>query len=179
MEVFGPRDGAPGEHLGVSHMLKHYLSPSEVWEDFVTADAPNRPWVLLDEFDKIEPPLWRQWESPSERVRELWDRVWVPAYRHGYLAVVRSLAAELPASTIAPWRSCPGGSVCATPAGVVLIVNRARPIPVLRTAFRPLGVTIKSHRAVPMDATSKSHRAKMARSNAKKAIQLIGAGGRW
>ena len=177
MDLFGLPDGQPGQHLGVAHMLKHYLSPAEVWEDLVPDGAPHRPWEVIDWLGPLDPPAFVQYRTPGESLRAVWSSWLVPVFRHGYMAVVQRLAQDLPATGMAPWRQAGRDWVTSTPEGVVLIVATMRGGAKLLTAFRPLGYTTKSHHSVPMSAVNRGLRSVIARQNARRRVSDIASGG--
>ncbi|MCC6619919.1 MAG: hypothetical protein IT385_01610 [Deltaproteobacteria bacterium] len=179
MDLIGMPDGAPGKgHAGVTHTLKHYLDPAEVWEDLVPEGSTYRPWDVLDELGPLEPPPWRQWKEPGEALRARWQRDLVPTYRHGYRAVVQSLAQALPTPGSMGWFRIHRGWITTTSAGVIVMVSdvHADGSARLKTAFRPLGYTLKNHRAVPMDARSRELRSVIARQKAVRKARSISGG---
>jgi len=178
MDLIGLPDGQPGQHLGVSHMLKHYLSPAEVWEDLVPEGAPHRPWAVLDWLGPLDPRASAQHRTPGDSLRTIWHAWLVPIFRHGYLAVAKQLAEPLPALGAAPWRPADGAFVTFTSEGVVLIVARVQDSAKLLTAFRPLGYTLKDHHSVPMSAQSRDLRSVIARQKARRQVNDIASGGR-
>lgn len=181
MDLIGLPNGTPGGgHLGVTHMIKHYLDPSEVWEDLVTETTECRPWDLLERLADLEPEAWKQWKNPGDELRACWQDELVVAYQRGYLSVVRELAAPLTPPGARDWKRIERGWLTVTFAGVLLIVSEihADGSAKLRTAFRPVGYPLKSHRAVPMDAASRSLRAILALKKAQRRATSIAGGAR-
>lgn len=182
MKLVGLSEGRPGQHLGISHTLKHYLAPAEVWEDLVT-HGEESPWAALDALGPLEPPAWAQHHDPGGTVRELWPTTLASLYRAGYLAVLRRLAEALPEPHQSPWRPTRDGRrIVATDEGVVLVVaplvaEVAGPGAKLITAYRPLGFTLKDHRAIPKDAINRGLRAVAARQKARRIVAQMAIGG--
>lgn len=175
MELLPLPDGRPGQHLGISHTLKHYLDPSEVWEDLAPDDLMYRPWSVLDGLAHVEPAVWKQWPAPGPVVSGLWSSELKSIYRHGYFATLLALTRDLSPPGDRLWtRSARGHEVYLrlTPEGVILIVGKEAAGAGLRTAFRPLGFPRKTHVDVAMDPASRERRANLARLKAFKVHRL-------
>ena len=86
-------DGRPGEDLGIGHTLKHYLSPTEMWEDVAQDVALHlRPRAVADAWSGVR--LWEVAQDPSAPVRDGWERLRA-VYRDGYGALVQEAMTRL------------------------------------------------------------------------------------
>lgn len=96
--------GRPGDHAGISHLIKHYLNPGEGWEDVVSAlddrtgrpvdiPAEYRPHALWNEIrpDRLGISDTRDVGLLPPDVERRWPR-WVDAHRMGYAATVSHIA---------------------------------------------------------------------------------------
>ena len=165
--------GGPSEHLGLSHTLKHYLRPQEMWEDICDDVEPaQRPRAVADELPMLSPPVWDQWKTPPAALADAWDRLH-PAYEHGYGALILSLAEALPepsryvacgtcGTPSDPWVARGSRRVCDAGAGVVLMVNWGRGGWLLYSALRPMDFKLGRHECPPTDQRSVSIRRKLA-----------------
>ena len=165
--------GKPGSDLGVAHMLKHWCSPHEMWED-IAHDIPAelRPGAPAERFDALSPtPLWEQASAPSPELREHW-RMLIQAYEQGYFACVSALVSDLPdppSRRFMPDPSRPGVLVTHAGEGVLLYTRRG----MLYTAYRPVDFKLTSHACPPRDARSVSLRRKMAPVFARKKLARL------
>ena len=173
-------DGRPTEHLGISHMLRHWCRPREQWEDlllepqppFSAPEAmwPSQLWELLSAAG-LEPetgPPWAglRWESLRS------------SYRQGYGTVVLSLAASLPLPPQAPWARHPKGHwMTHAGHGVLLGVKHRRDGHQLHTAYRPADFKLRDYRCPPRDIQNVSLRRRIAEHRAAQRLAHLLHGG--
>ncbi len=173
--------GGPDEHLGLSHTLKHYLRPQEMWQDICDEVEPAcRPRAVAQALPILAPPSWEQWEAPPEALREAWRRL-APAYEHGYGVLILALAEALPE----PARHVAGGSqghpsqpwvvrghrrACDAGLGVLLMVRWRGGGWQLYSAYRPMDFKLARHECPPTDRTSVDTRRRLAELAARRRI---------
>lgn len=163
-----PHDGNPGEHAGISHALKHYLDPREMWEDIAGEVEPHlRPLAFCERLPPLTPPVWEQWQAPTRELAPLWNSL-RPLYRLGYARIVRALAEPLaePFTPGSPWARGDDSHGAHIGQGVVLWVRRAPNGWRMTTAYRPVDFKLREHACPPRDATSVSLRGAIARFQA-------------
>lgn len=165
--------GAPGADLGVAHLLKHWCSPHEMWEDIADGVPPElRPAALVARFGRDgEAPIWEQASNPGPALRQDWA-VLQQAYSHGYFACIHTLVRGLPDPPHRPFRRDPtrrGVHLAHVGEGVLLYIRQG----VLYTAFRPVDFKLSSHDCPPRDANSVSLRRQIAPVFARKKLARI------
>jgi hypothetical protein len=172
MKVHPLPDGRPSEHLGIGHMLKHYVAPAECWLDLAD-DFPDsvpdaaHPAEVRSRLPDVEPPTWRA--APGELpepLREHWEQLRVP-YRQGYLAVIQHFAEHTASPDEAPEEWVQSGSqglptTQLGTSGILLRVRRSRRGWQLYSAFRPAGFAYFERHCPQMDPKSVSLRRQVA-----------------
>jgi len=161
-------DGRPGEDLGIGHTLKHYLSPTEMWEDVAQDVALHlRPRAVADAWSGVR--LWEVAQDPSAPVRDGWERLRA-VYRDGYGALVQEAMTRLGEPTTGEtswvrlgrqWRGL--DEVQALQLWVVRSGDGWR----MYTAFRPAMYPYRDHACPPRDAKSVSLRKKISLCKAR------------
>src|SRR5690606_26368521 len=129
-------NGLPHEHLGASHVCKHYLDPAEAWEDPPDRVEPElRPMTHIA---RIKLP--RRSPDDPDRVPEgalpHLDLI-AAANERGYTAAVNHLS-ELVNEPPEAWFQSRGGHIRHVGVGVLAIVKWWRQRWELVTAFRAL-----------------------------------------
>ncbi len=165
--------GGPDEHLGLSHTLKHYLRPQEMWEDICDdVAAEHRPRAVVQALPALSPPAWEQWEAPPAELAAQWERL-RPAYENGYGALILELAGALdePSRYAAcgtsgtpsqAWIVRGYRRVCDAGDGVLLVVRWGHGGWQLHSAYRPMDFKLSRHECPPSDSRSVSIRRKLA-----------------
>lgn len=160
--------GLVGEHLGISHTLKHYLDPAEVWEDLCD-EVPTevRPLAVIaalalerwqGRLDRPPPSTYAHWPA-LERV-----------HLEGYMLALERHAFATQAPPQTPWLPLsPERFVAHLGAGVIAFVVWWQEQWELRTAYRALrypffGVSL------PSDPYSRKNRARVAEARALKRL---------
>jgi len=173
--------GRPDQHLGLSHTLKHYLKPQEMWADICDQVAPeHRPRAVAEALPALDPPAWEQWETPPAELRAAWPLL-EPAYEHGYAALILELADALPEPSryvvcgtsghpAQPWVVRDYRRACDAGRGVLLMVRWRGGGWQLYSAFRPKDFKLKRHECPPNDSASVSIRRKLAELDVSKRI---------
>jgi hypothetical protein len=177
--TFHPQSpGEPGEHLGISHTLKHYLAPKEMWQDVAhVVSSEFRPVEFLARHFPEGTP-WMHWgQKVTDAEKAKWREL-ESAFRDGYLHVVTEYAKTLPELSV---RFVAHGQrilMLHLGDGILLqLYDRAQPR--VRTAFRKVGVSLHTQRAYEavsqrLDALGK--RLKQARYKARRQIEMIQSG---
>jgi hypothetical protein len=164
-------DGHPGEHLGISHTLKHYLDPREMWEDLAgDLEERLRPSRVAARLFALSAEPWRLHAEEGRELEGVWNSLRV-VYRKGYAGILLALAEELPEpmSAGSPWVSDKKGAWLAhLDDGVVLRVRWGRYGWRMETAFRPVDFKLTSHACPPRDARNVAIRRAMARHQAER-----------
>ena len=172
-------DGKPTEHLGISHMLRHWCRPQELWEDLL---LPPEPLHTVP--SGCRPPILWELLAAARQVPEQelpwvgldWERLRVP-YRQGYAAVVTALAVALPPPPQAPWVRHPKGYWMAhIGAGVLLGVKARRNDNQFHTAYRATDFKLRNYRCPPQDPQSVSLRRRIAEHQAAQRLAHLARG---
>ncbi len=148
--------GRPGEHLGISHTICHYLCPREMWQDIADDVAPElQPRTVWSEVGH---------DPEAERAVLAWDGLG-RVYRDGYGAVLAHLYQAF--ATPEEWWSRPHGRAnwarqAHVGDGVVMRVWWHRDAWELYTAFRPADFKLSDYGCPPTDAGSVQLRRRMA-----------------
>mgnify|MGYP004214877711 CR=1 FL=1 len=152
--------GKPGQDLGISHTLKHWLNPAEQWEDLaLSVDEKERPRAMWDALSPESPPYWSTSTKPSPEMQGQWARL-STTYAHGYLQVAHGLLSTLPEPTsprsgwILTDRKRRVWSWIDAANGVVIRVQKADGSWALYTVFRPQIAAFGKVTHPPMDPTS-------------------------
>ncbi len=163
LELLEP--GGPDEHLGLSHTLKHYLRPQEMWEDICDdVDPAQRPGAAAGSLPRLTPPAWEQWRDPPASLRGAWAQL-EPAYREGYGALILALADALPDPTGDPhacWIRRDFRRTSHAGDGVLLTIRWRAGGWLLHTAYRPMDFRLARHECPPTDSKSVSIRRRLA-----------------
>jgi hypothetical protein len=158
-------DGEPGEHLGISHTIKHYLRPAEAWEDVCEDIEPRyRPRAASALLPVQETPAWRQLDNPSPELAEAWPSL-QPVYGQGYGRLVSTLAGPLadPGPTPdGPWAARRGRFICHAGGGIILDVERVPGGWQLYTAFRHVKFSFRQRHCPSGEAAGVSLRRTLA-----------------
>jgi len=137
MNVAPMPDGLPHEHLGMSHVCKHYLNPAEVWEDLAAWVEPElRPLALIARLGAPmrvpeEQDFVPKWAEPH---RELLGAV----NRRGYTVAVNALLEERTEPPTLGWFASDDDFIGTPGRGVLVIVKCWRARWELVTAYRAL-----------------------------------------
>jgi hypothetical protein len=145
MKLQLPPDGAPGEHQGISHTIKHYLRPSEAWEDVCENVAPaHRPAAVCDRLAPLSSAPWRLFGASSVALAEVWPELH-ETYRQGYGQILTALAQPLEEPRRGGvWVVHEGKFACHPGCGVILKIER----PVengMNTAYRAVDFPFNAH----------------------------------
>jgi hypothetical protein len=184
--------GRPGQHLGVSHLIKHWLAPAEYFSDLALEVLPEKvavhPASLADMLAAAgeTSPHTRPAREPGPAIAACWNTL-AQAQAEGYDAVVQAcfdgffdgtLSASGP--VVRHGRQRPAGSGAARvglalPGGIIVIGDVVRPPAhhplagtsdafalAVRTAFRPKLGGRTDHRHTPNDAGSRAQRRALA-----------------
>jgi len=174
-------NGRPDEHLGLSHTLKHYLRPQEMWVDICDEVEPDhQPMSVAEALPNHTPPAWEQWKNPPAELRAAWAQL-EPAYEHGYGALITRLADALPepsrwvgsgddGSPGQPWVVRDYRRACHAGEGVLLMVRWRAGGWQLYTALRPKDFKLKRHECPPADQRNVTIRRKLAELDVGKRI---------
>ncbi|MFH1468457.1 MAG: hypothetical protein ABIO70_28970 [Pseudomonadota bacterium] len=164
-------DGRPGEHLGLSHTLKHYLKPNEMWADLCEDIEPHlRPLGACERLPALDPPTWEQWQDPPPPLAGAWDQL-RPVYRQGYGRLVLELADPLDDPGVGEgWVPRKRGFACHAGDGVILEVAAGQEDWRLHSAWRPMDFKLRRHECPPTDARSVSIRRKIAEHAAARRV---------
>ena len=162
MKVVRLPEGKPGQHLGISHAVKHYLSPSEMWED-LAADLPEsvRPAAVIEALGDAGQLVWEQWGGDVQpALAARWDDL-KNAYHVGYIALVTEQSAEARGPDQAPseWvRDDTGRTTALGDSGILYKVRQRAAGWEMYTAFRPYRFPYSAHWCPPRDAANVSIR---------------------
>ncbi len=163
MRMILPRGGLPGEHLGISHTLKHYLRPEEMWQDLAgELEEGVQPLAVWGRLKHLSPRACDQAEEPEPELRSVWnemDSVW----KKGYGALVSRGGASVSPPAPGPWvPQEKGGWMTGLPGGVLLVVRPQGEGWRFITAYRPFNFILKDYDRPPRDARSVEIRRKLA-----------------
>lgn len=170
-------DGHRGEHLGISHTVKHWLAASEMWND-IAGDVPEalRPRALAIALDATDSRLAARDAAFEHAVlAPHWDGVLRDAWRRGYGAVVERLAEAAPPPDHPSWKADDDGhAVAHIGEGVLMRLAPTRGGGWrMWTAFRPTDFKIGDYRCPPMDARSVQARRAIAVTVARKRLARL------
>jgi hypothetical protein len=159
MKVVLPEPGAPGKHLGISHAIKHYLNPAELWDDLADdIDANLRPMNVLRELKIPEPPpLHEKHLEPCAAMRAAWSKFGL-VFSQAYGRIVSQYCDQMPPYAWKKWRPLDRLGIrhaAHLGSGILVVVSRSARHDVLRTAFRPSPATF----VAPLP-TNPEHRAR-------------------
>lgn len=163
MRVLPMPEGAPGVHQGISHTIKHYLSPPEMWED-VADGVPEavRPARQSERLERLDPGAWARMPRANADLSAAWGS-FAATFREGYWHLVEPLLAAMPAPPAAPWvRDVKGVWRAHAGDGIVVEVTSRGGEWHLWTALRPSDFVLRDYRCPPRDPRSVSLRRKLA-----------------
>jgi hypothetical protein len=171
--VFMP-PGNPGDNKGVSHTLKHYLAPDEVWEDVAqNIPTPYRPVATLMALELQGHPSWNHWgRNVTPHEVDAWPLL-SSTYEHGYKQVIAEYFASGLEHEVRRARMNPPVRIAHLGDGI--IIHRYDNGPHLRTAYRSAGVilhTAEAYARIPRTLDALSRRLKQARSQATRKLAL-------
>lgn len=162
MNLCSLREGSPGEHKGISHALKHYLSPAEMWADLAVELAEEfRPEAVVRALGDVGGPPWEQW---GERVQPALAAQWIDlknAYHVGYYGRVKEHAQDVLGPDQSPQSWVRDRGRLATHLGTSGIVCKVEPTGSgwrMFTAFRPKQFEYSDHACPRRDPDSVSTR---------------------
>ncbi len=163
--------GSAYDHCGVSHTLKHFLAPTEVWEDITNESTPeaSRPRAAATRLGIHESHCALEGNERTELLAYLWTEL-LPIFKDGYRRTVTTLAADVPDPHTAPerWRLQRGDRwIGHIGAGVVMVVSPLRERWHVHTAYRPADFRLRDYSCPPTDAASVSLRKRLAVAFAK------------
>jgi hypothetical protein len=171
-----PQDpGQPGEHLGISHTLKHYLNPSELWQDVAQAvEEPLRPIQFLEAHYRHDTP-WDRWgNQANDRDVQLWETL-SDLYFRGYQQVINDYCAAPPDGTVVRRSENRMIRTFHLGDGILLEVFDGRPWR-MRTAHRTTGVELASvtgYLAIPKHIHALGRRLRQARARANRKLSVL------
>ncbi len=166
-------DGHHTQHAGITHTLKHYLSPLECWDDLAVCGDALRPRAVISRL-AVEPPPHRQWKNPSVALRGVWESL-SQVHRDGYHHTTATQVEPVPPPPTTPWkRLAPDGKrgvrwASSSTGGVVMIVGQARGGFELKTAYRP-ECAAASYHLIPSDPPARERRIRNAGLEARRLI---------
>lgn len=138
MNLFLLPHGRPGQHLGVSHTVKHWLHPAELWDDLADGCPDSvRPRAVRAAYPSLDPLTWDP-EHPPPEVARRWSELG-RVYAEGYGRVLLRLAELLSPPPAAPGAWVRQGRLRSTVeahTGVILRVRKAAAGWDLHSAFR-------------------------------------------
>lgn len=160
--------GEPGAHEGISHTLKHYLNPLEMWEDLAAelpeAVRPRPTWEALPRVPLAEIP-------PHPEVAARWSAL-AEVYQNGYTPLVRAQLRPLTAPPSAPWVRIPGPGRRVWGAhvgeGVLVVLSKAGGF--VLTAYRPQDFALKDYACPPRSPRVVLFRKELARLTADRRV---------
>lgn len=160
MKVVLPEPGAPGKHLGISHAIKHYLNPAELWDDLAEdIDANLRPMNVLRELKIPEPPpLHEKHLEPCAAMRAAWSKFGL-VFSQAYGKIISQYCNQMPPYGWGKWKRIDPGKISHVGhigAGVVAIIGWQGRHDLLKTAYRPYHY--KFSLPPPADRFSRSQR---------------------
>jgi hypothetical protein len=158
-------DGAPHQHLGISHTICHWLNPEEQWEDLAVSVSPNaRPRAVWKERPGFIDVCGDR--APfGGGVASHWDALrWV--YRGGYGPTVSALASAYPSPSQTSSAWIPAGNqllptMFDVDKGVILRVRKRKDEWTLYSSFRPSVVQFRAVHCPPSDPSSVLMRTKL------------------
>ncbi len=169
--VFMP-PGRPGDNKGISHTLKHYLAPFELWEDVAQdVPAPHRPVATLMglELEGHEP--WNHWgDNVTPREIDAWPLL-AATYEHGYKQVIAAYFASGLEHEVRRTRMDPPVRIAHLGDGI--IIQRYDNGAHLRTAYRSAGVSLQTaegYARIPRSLDALSRRLNQARCRASRKL---------
>jgi hypothetical protein len=170
--------GVPGEHLGISHTLKHYLAPKELWQDVAHVVAAElRPVDFLARHFAAGTP-WLHWgEAVTDAEVAKWPEL-ATAFEQGYLHIIFEYARTHPEQTVRFRAQGQNISMLNLGDGILLQLydrTRAR----VRTAYRKTGVSLHSlqaYAAISHANDCLGRRLKQARQRAMRQIKIAQSG---
>lgn len=171
--------GLPGQRLGIAHTLKHWLSPSEMWEDLASdlpaAVRPRPTWQRLREAG-IDPCV--EAGAPGPALQDLWNSL-QPVHREGYQQTITRLCSTHMEPPHAPWWHIPERDhwMAHVGDGVLVRVSRNGAGWALWSSFRGLDFRLNDYSCPPQDAASVSLRMKLAVLGAQQRIASRTRGG--
>lgn len=159
-------NGLKGEHWGISHTLKHYLDPAEVWDDL--CDEVRAELHPLAVIAALELERWQgRFEMPPPSTHRHWCAL-EPVHLEGYMLALARHVIAAPEPPQLPWRLVrPEHFKAHLGAGVVAVVERRREQWELRTAYRTLRYPFVGL-PLPTDPYSRKNRARAAEVRAIK-----------
>lgn len=162
MNIILQPPGGRGDHLGLSHALKHYLNPSEAWDD-IADDVPE---------DLRPRAVWKHAEGPPDPAAH-YDLL-LRTYQRGYGALVKQVASPLAEPPEAPpWCRHPKGNgrwASHAGNGVVLVARRRRDNWHMHTAYRASRFKFTDYARLPAHDSIVELRRKMASCFAEKIV---------
>lgn len=158
-------EGTLDKHLGISHTIKHWCNPAEMWEDiFLAPDAsvsvpehcrPYQAWLTLTTHGP----------NPSYLSQ---------VYHHGYGHTLQLVASTQPAPDHVPWTKHPNGyQICHIGEGILLGVRRSKQEWRMHTAYRAADFKLKSYHCPPRDPQSVSLRRCIAHHQATQRLSRL------
>jgi len=145
MKVVLPPPGEPGTHKGISHAIKHYLNPAELWDDLADDIDPYlRPQSLLRDLKIPTPPATHEkYREPCDAMRAAWPKFGL-VFLQAYGRIVSQYCDQMPPYEWKKWRALDRLGIrhaAHLGSGILVIVSRSPHHEVLRTAFRPSPAT--------------------------------------
>ncbi len=165
MKLIPMPDGQPDQHLGVSHTLKHYLAPTEAWEDLaLDLPAHARPRDLAIRLELTEADCELEGEARAELIARRWTD-FLNAFRDGYTPTVMRIGEEAAGPDQAPgqWHEHKDRWLGHIGQGIVVWVSRTKDGRWrLYTAYRPADFKLRDYSCPPVNAASVSIRRQLA-----------------
>ena len=167
-------DGRPGQHLGISHTLKHYLDPREMWQDIAGDIAPaQQPLQILAKLPPLSTPPHEQHRTPEPALSSSWEPL-RSVYRRGYGLLITQGLDRMPAPDVEPSQWVRHDQRCSTalPGGVIVSLIRRGDTWNLYTSFRNVNFRLLRYDCPPRDAENVSRRRALAEIQARRWLAL-------